>query len=190
MGIKNRGVIITSVSVATLALSLSSCSAMSTEAVSASGVSTLNADPSLFAPPTDEFYALEGEIVGAEQTVKQMPMESSVAEAHGLIVVTDGIMYNAEITATVDTFETIKFELTEPVFFERHGQISDMIVGVGKITTSSGIFNDAKVILSPADQDSNNNFDAILEIPYSLGLDADSDIRSVQLSLNIEQVEN
>lgn len=187
MGWKSSRVVATYFTTAVLAVALCACQTPA-EVPSPNHFSTLNADPSLFEPPTNDRYSLHGDVVGASVIAEGIPLERVTADASGSITVTDGIMSNAEILATIDSYHQIKFELTEPVVFERQGQVSDLIVGVGKITTSSGVFNDVKVVLTPHTSPSGTTLEATIEIPDSLQLDLEKKSRPLELELSLNPV--
>lgn len=150
--------------------------------------SVLNADPSLFAPPTDNQYLLHSETVEAKHVSHIKATQNSLENANGKLVITDGIMSSAVLIAQLDDFHEIKFELSEPVVFERKGQVADVIVCVGKLTTPSGVINDVKLILTPKVQGSKTLLNASIDVPESFSFGFTGDPTPLNFSLLLDPV--
>lgn len=190
MTIRRTSIVTTALVATVLSGALVACSE-SPLSPSSSQFSALSADASLFAPPKNDKYSLEGEVVGASVYSRGTPLNDLAAEATGSITVSDGIMTQAEITATIAAMHSIKFVLTEPAIFERSGQVSDLIVGVGTITTAATVYNGVKLILVPKSDARGNSFDATIDIPAPFWLELGGQKgEPIQLALTFDKTQH
>lgn len=151
---------------------------------------SLNAEPSFFEPPKGDLYSVQGEIKGAKLRGKSSMIEQETAQATGSVRVTDGILDAAEIVATIDSVHHLTFELTEPAVFERKGEMTDLIVGVGKLTTDTAVYPEVKVLLHPKKGQSGTTMNAVIEIPDALQLQLSSENEPLELELTLEKTSN
>lgn len=143
------------------------------------------ASSDLLAPAIAETYVVEGDAQRA--TVFKDGALDTRGESHasGVFVISDGIMSQAHISASLEDDTEIVFELTEPVVFERHGRVSPVISAVGSLTSESVTYPEVKVMFEPVITDYSARLNTTIDVPDSVIGTAERQATTIVLELQI-----
>lgn len=136
-----------------------------------------SADSSLLGPASSTTYVVHGTLA-----------EDMLPATSGTLVVSNGMITSAEFVASVESPNDLRFVLTEPALYERHGEVLDSIKALGTLATQSAMYPDTRVTLTPQVTAQGTIVDATFEVPESLTADTARTTTEVTLTLTIEPI--
>lgn len=168
-----------------------------------------NADSSLLGPGSSTTYVVTGNTEGAapDSAVATTPdsvtlherddttepeadphstIPDSLPSPYGTLIVSNGMITSAEFVASVETAHDMRFILTEPALYERRGKVLDLIYAFGTLSTSTAMYPDTRITLTPEPSGQGTLVNATLDIPESLTAESVPDARTVRLALFME----
>lgn len=169
-------------------ISLTACTSPTTGAHGNIADMHFSADSTLFAPPSSVTYLLHGNVTG-NVAQNNRPMTAALeTTAEGHIVVSDGMLSNAEISAMVDDLNDFTFELTEPVLFERQGKMSELVAGVGTLTTDTAVYPEVRAVFTPNFVNGVATVNVKIDVPDSAIAQVGTETGTLELALTLDQV--
>lgn len=162
-----------------------------------------SADSSLLGPASSTTYVVRGGLDGPETAGTVPPTdqtpgddEASTPEraedvlpaTSGTLVISNGMITSAEFIVSVESPNDLRFVLTEPALYERHGEVLDSIKALGTLATQSAMYPDTRVTLTPQITEQGTIVDATFAVPESLIADTERTTTEITLSLFIEPI--
>lgn len=174
--------------VAVSATCLTACTPSSAEAHDDVADMHFSADSTLFAPPSPKTYQVHGNVTCDTAQNNDLVAAPDESTAEGLIVVSDGMLSNAEFSATIAPLYDFTFELTEQVLFERQGKMSEMVVGTGTLTTDTAVYPEVKAVFAPNFVNGVATLNVTIDVPDSVIAQAGADSNTLELALTLDQI--
>lgn len=147
-----------------------------------------SADPSLLAPASSTTYTMHGQLEKENSAESQVdpPFESFDSSAKGTLIITDGVLTSIDLVATLVSPDDLRFTLSEPVLFQRRGEVLESVVVAGTLSTATAMYPETRVVLSPEETSDGILVRASIEMPESLITDNAQSSTIVMLNLVVQ----
>ena len=105
---------------------------------------------------------------------------------YGTLTVSNGMITSAELVASVETIDDMRFVLTEPALFERRGEVLDSIHAFGTLSTTTAMYPDTRITLTPEPTANGTLVNATVNVPESLTAEGGPEVTTVRLAFFME----
>lgn len=147
---------------------------------------SLRAGENLLSPSSSQTFVIQPDPDTQEQAPGEhfaSPYAANNSEVSGSLVVTDGMITHIDLTASLESPNDLRFELTNPALFERRGEILDRVTARGTLSTDTAVYHNVKIIFVPDPQEEGVVVDAELEVPESFASDEVAQSTNIHLRL-------